>query len=98
MVRFENKLTQNAVKEWAEHYVDYRLLKRLLTQGDDRVSGSIISPLSPRLARSLVRVSLFDDEENHNDSVDGAVEESDLRRLIIDTTGTSSQDKRFRKV
>ena len=96
MVRFENKLTQNAVKEWAEHYVDYRLLKRLLTREEDKVSGSIISPLSPRLASRLV--SLFDDEENRNDSVDGAVEDSGLRRLIIDTTGTSSRDRRFRKV
>jgi hypothetical protein len=53
MVRFEDKLRQNAVKEWASHYIDYRRLKQIL-QEDSPAETSLFSfSSSPTTASPL---------------------------------------------
>ena len=97
MVRFENKITENAVKEWADYYVDYRLLKRLLITEDVGPSGMLGSPRSTRTTGNPIDTSqtrLLDCETNGGDrTVDG-----DLRELIIGVSSTAASDTRFRQV
>ena len=68
MVRFEDKLHQNAVRDWASHYIDYRRLKQILladTSGENKTSPihSSLTTFSPlRLDQGGLSSSLFSNE------------------------------------
>ena len=68
MVRFEDKLHQNAVRDWASHYIDYRRLKQILLEdasGEVKTSSfaSSLTTFSPlRLDQGGLSSSLLGNE------------------------------------